>query len=137
MPGLETADVEASPARLALSALRKGRYLATVFDLEPNDRGLQAMWLGLPSWIARGPFWLAQRVAVPIVPTFCLRRGMEKFHLIFEEPIFPQEADFVQKVVARMGFYQRRYWTRWAFFRPLGRLVPVSSPKTAVLVGPL
>ncbi len=117
--GLDILYAGKSAATKAIEALQSGRHLASVFDLVPNDKGLEIDWFGLRSRVVRGPFWLAQRAAAPMVPTFCVRKGMGKFDLIFEQPIFPDQEGFVETVARRMEHWQRKYWTQWAFFTPL------------------
>ena len=119
MPGLEVAYVGRLAARRALRALREGKNLAMVFDFVPNDRGIEIQWFGRAAKVARGPFWLAQKAGVPIIPTFCLRRGVGEFDLVFEEALQPSRADFIQKTVDCMESYQRQYRAQWAQFTPI------------------
>ncbi len=117
--GLQTALAGGSAGTRACKALHAGRHLAIVFDMRPNDRGMKVRWFGRETVVSRGPFWLAQKTGSPIVPTFCVRSGWDSFELIFEEPVFPSDSAFVEKIVSCMEKYQREYWNQWAMFMPL------------------
>ncbi len=121
--GLQTALAGGSAGTRACKALQAGRHLAIVFDMHPNDKGMKVRWFARAAMVSRGPFWLARKTGSPIVPTFCVRSGWDSFELIFEEPVFPSDAAFVEKIVSCMEKYQRQYWNQWAMFMPLENFI--------------
>ena len=84
------------------SALRAGKIVGLMTDLNTLSGGTVADFLGLPATCPAGPARLAMLHQVPIVPAVAVRTGEGRICAHFEPPIRPQPGPSSDAAVAQL-----------------------------------
>lgn len=124
MKGVNVIPVGVS-ARQYIDALKKNQLIALVGDRLTSEAGIETEFFNKPTVIPRGPAVLSLRTGAPIVPGFMIRTPEDKFNLIFEEPIEPEEFKgsiteserlITQRIVSILERYIKQYPSQWFLF---------------------
>ena len=86
--GMEALSVRGG-LRPIVSALRRGRVVATLADQDGGRDGFFVPFLGRPASVQAGLFRLAVRLGVPVYPGYCEPDG-ETWRSVVEEPLVPR-----------------------------------------------
>lgn len=104
--------------------LRRNIPLGIAIDWDINGTGLEVPLFGHRMRVPAGPAIVAIRNRTPIVPTTCVRTGLERFRLSFEAPIVPAAGgpleqrvrQTTEQVVDFLGRQLRAYPGQWVMF---------------------
>jgi len=107
--------------------LRENGLLALLGDRAFTKHGLVAELFGRRAIIPRGPAVFGYRIGSAIVPTFMLREKDDTFRLVFENPIFADQAqgedqaieDLAKKYMSVMEFFIKQDPTQWYVFKDI------------------
>ena len=119
--------------REMLSVLKNGAGLGFVMDQKPVGRkGPVVNFLGQETEFVAGPASMALKTNSPVIAVFCVRVGMRRYKLLFEEiyngakDSLPSDQDSIQVLTQRMAssitsaieFYPEQWvwnYRRWKF----------------------
>lgn len=110
-------------------ALRRGQAVAVAADRDITGSGIVVDFFDAPARLPDGHVQLALRTGAELLPMFALRHADSSPVVQVEPPLelertgnFEQDVQVnVQKVVARMEDWIRRYPEQWPMFYPIWR----------------
>lgn len=76
--------------RQMLRALERNGILGLAFDGRASAHFMETSYLGRPAYLARGPWKMAQRYRVPIVPAVCVASANGPHELRLFPPVLPE-----------------------------------------------
>lgn len=85
--------IASDDADAIVSALRDGKIVGLMTDLNTISGGTVADFLGIPATCPSGPARLAVLHGAPIVPAVAIRAGPGRVTVRFEPPIIPEKSD--------------------------------------------
>jgi len=83
-------------------ALKGNEMLALLGDRNFSNTGLLTEFFGKIALMPKGPAALALRTGAAIVPTYMVREPNDKFALIFERPIYPENGPDEEPAMERL-----------------------------------
>ncbi len=129
--------IEKRDAASMVRALRSGKLLVLMTDLNTKVDGITADFLGLPARCPAGPARLAIRLGCAIVPVLSLREAPGRARLVITEPIEPARFDGVapgdlaavitRRVNASFEPYVVEYAEQYNWLHPRWRTRPDGS----------
>ena len=104
-----------------ISALRKGQMLALLGDRDFSGSGVKLNMFSRPANVPRGAAFFALKTGAGIVPSFLTRENKYFYHLVFEEPIIPDNAasseeDLIKRYLVVLEKYLKKYPGQWYMF---------------------
>ena len=117
------------PLLALVRALRRGQAVAVAADRDITGSGIVVDFFDAPARLPDGHVQLALRTGAELLPMFALRHADSSPGVQVEPPLelertgnFEQDVQVnVQKVVARMEDWIRRYPEQWPMFYPIWR----------------
>lgn len=103
-----------------LRALGEGKLVGILADQNADEAFIEMF--GLPTGTVLGPAQLSQKSGAPMLPTYCVRIGPNKYKVIFYPPICPQERGLecataaMQTLSRSLEEVVRRYPEQWLWF---------------------
>ncbi len=132
--------IEKRDAASMIRALRSGKLLVLMSDLNTKRDGITAEFLGLPAQCPAGPARLALRLGCAIVPVISLREAPGKARLVFAQPIEPASfegmapkalrAALTRQVNATLEPWILEYAEQYNWLHPRWRMRPDGSTWT-------
>ena len=128
--GLAFLPVDMSGIRAAFRTLKGGGLVGIASDRLVKGDAIVAPFMGEAAPMPAGAAQLAVRTGAAILPTFCLRRGPNRYRIHVEPPIFPcagapreeEVARLTQQMITVMERYIRANPDQWMIFQPLWTL---------------
>jgi lauroyl/myristoyl acyltransferase len=122
-PGLEYLAVGRGAARGILNVLRRRGVVAMLGDRPFGEDGGWVTVCGKPMRFPRGPFLLAARSSVPVLPGFALMEKPGHYRVVVEEPLWGEGPDPVKNLMDKMaqvlGKYIATHGDQWYCFEPV------------------
>jgi KDO2-lipid IV(A) lauroyltransferase len=87
--------------RQMLRALRRNAILGLAFDGRASRHFIETRYLNRPAYLARGPWKLAQRYQVPIVPAVCAAPHSGPHELRLFPPVLPRADETLEALQRR------------------------------------
>lgn len=114
--------------RKCLEHLKENKLVAIVADRSFSNSGVVVEFMGERTLFPKGPVAFASRTGAAIIPSFMVREGYGKFHLIIGKPLYPDElgltnndpdkwTDIVQGYARDIEAMVRANPTQWLMFR--------------------
>ena len=123
--GIDVVPVSA-PHR-CFRSLKRGDLVVLVGDRSATGQGIRVPFFGREALMPDGYAVLARRFGATVVPTFMVMTPEGKHEFILDEPIVPRVTDdfdadvrdCVERAVAVLERYVRRYAEQWYVFSPI------------------
>ncbi len=108
-------------------SLKRGHLVVIVGDRPTTGQGIRVPFFGREALMPDGYALLARRLGAIIVPTFMVMAPEGKHEFILDEPMAPRVTgdfdadvrDTVERAVAVLEHYVRRYPEQWYVFSPI------------------
>ena len=121
-PGLKFLAVGEGAAKGMARVLKQQEAVALLGDRPFGEEGLPVTLFGKKARLPKGPFVLACRHGVPVIPGFVIRERAGFYRGIVEEPLWPQGRstravqNLMQQAVQVLQVYISRYAEQWYCF---------------------
>jgi len=110
-------------ARNCFLTLKNKKMLALLGDRDFSGHGQKVKMFNSSVFVPRGPALLADKLKVPVLPAFLLRKADDRYQLMVDEIIYPQasgeslsEEEILNKCVEVIEKYIRLYPDQWFMF---------------------
>lgn len=121
-PALDYLAVGRGAAIGIAKVLKRRGIVAMLGDRPYGEDGGRVSVCGSTMQFPRGPFLLAARSSVPVIPGFALMEKPGRYRVVVEEPLWAQGADPVQNLMDKMaqvlGKYIATHGDQWYCFEP-------------------
>ena len=110
-----------------LKALREGEIVGIQADRVVDKNAIAVDFFGFKALFPKGPLTLSLATGAPILITFTLKRGWNRYVIVIDKPIFPPEnssdrepalRDLAEKVALHIEEIVRRHPHQWFNFYP-------------------
>lgn len=122
-PALDYLAVGRGAARGIANVLRRRGVVAMLGDRPFGEDGGDVTVCAKPMRFPRGPFLLAARSSVPVIPGFALMDEPGRYRVVVEEPLWGEGPDPVQNLMDKMACVLAKYIAthgdQWYCFEPV------------------
>jgi lauroyl/myristoyl acyltransferase len=122
-PNLDYVAVGRGAAHGVAKILRRRGFVAMLGDRPFGEDGGWVTVCGKPMRFPRGPFLLAARSSVPVLPGFALMEKPGHYRVVVEEPLWGEGPDPVKNLMDKMaqvlGKYIATHGDQWYCFEPV------------------